>query len=126
MQCFESFLALAYKHISNTQNVLTFCSHTDVSGLHVPLSSNYHKYLALSLTIFLLTEKAITEEISGKSESNPGTPEVETELEEVVDEDVEEVKPEGKKTAKKKRLIAPIRIKLTKMSANQKLQKSLV
>ena len=68
-----------------------------------------------------------TEEISGKSESNPGTPEVEAELEEAVDEvDVEEVKPEGRKTTKKKRTIAPIRIKLTKTTVSQKLHKSLV
>ena len=73
------------------------------------------------------TEKDITGETSGKSESNPATPEVAAEIEEVADDpDVEEVKPDEKKAVKKKRLIAPIRIKLTKMPVSQKLQKSLV
>jgi hypothetical protein len=73
------------------------------------------------------SEKNVIEETSGKSESKPATPEVEAQLEEATDEhDIEEVKPEGKKVGKKKRLIAPIRIKLTKMSVSQKLHKSLV
>ncbi|CAB4022527.1 Hypothetical predicted protein, partial [Paramuricea clavata] len=59
-------------------------------------------------------EKNIIEETSGKSESNPAAPEVES-----------EIKPEGKKVGKKKRLIAPIQIKLTKMPVSQKLHKSL-
>ena len=36
------------------------------------------------------------------------------------------MKADGRKAVKKKRLIAPIRIKLTKMPVNKNLQKSLV
>lgn len=56
-------------------------------------------------------------------ESNPGTSDVEAELDEGTDDqDTDEVKPDSKKNAKKKRLIAPIRIKLTKIPVSQKLK----
>ena len=88
--------------------------------------SRFNKLTLINYFCNFKTEKDV-EETSVKSESNPGTPEVEVEQEEGNDDqDVDEIKTETKKTSKKKRLIAPIRIKLAKMPVTQKLQKTLV